>query len=570
MFLILAGSLLWTMTRTAETQTRFMMREIGDLMLERGLDVVEDFFRDEEQLGKLAADLIISENVVDAPEEAKQQLKNVLSRQTNIKRLTLYYAGGREVAIDIAHPDHPETEIMLDRPQDEPFEHGYTVWSHPFYDEEMGMSLMRLTIHVSAPDVGWPVRITIDYPVGDLEALLDEIVWKDTQVPFILFEKEQVLATTAPIYDEIKPTPDEPVPSLERMIGSPLQTIWVKTEEFDQLNHNEGAHLDISEGKEYLFLYAPLRTPQALPLVVGTYMPVEEFSAPILEIEHVALGALIFMIAGTMLVAYVGHKMGSPIKNLADKAQAIRNLELDSAQHLDRSRFYEIDETNQAFNAASSALTAFSRYVPKDLVRVLLESEFSGLESTELREMTFFFSDIVGFTKVASRLSAEETTQLLNHHFEDMTKAIIASGGTVDKFIGDGVMAFWGAPEPVANHALKAFEAAKKIAEEINSQHSDASDDSTPLRIRIGLHTGVAVVGNVGSSERMNYTCIGDSVNIAARLQDLGKVVDPQAKVIVLASQNTVDALPEGHNAKFVGDIELRGRESEIGVYRLI
>ena len=128
-----------------------------------------------------------------------------------------------------------------------------------------------------------------------------------------------------------------------------------------------------------------------------------------------------------------------------------------------------------------------------------------------LQPITVLFADIRDFTKISEHLNASEVVQLLNEFFTEMTTVIFEAGGTLDKFIGDCVMALFGAPVPAAGDVQRAVEAA------INMQR-EASRLNTQIRIGVGIHTGLAVVGNIGSSQRMQYTAIGDTVNVAARL----------------------------------------------------
>ncbi|WP_310621162.1 adenylate/guanylate cyclase domain-containing protein [Flexibacterium corallicola] len=569
LFLVVAGAMLWFMTWNAEKQTRYMMREIGALMLERGLEVVDQFFDDEEMLGQLVADLVLSEDIEGAPEQVQEQLKTILSRQTSIARISFTYPDGRHVKINLATPDKKTELSSVAPPKKGDVDTSELLWSPPYYDSQLRETLMSLTIHVHDEDDASPRRITIDYPVPDLKGLLDRIAWRANQVPFILFNRRFVLATSEPIFDRLKRSPDMPVPRLEDMAGTPLREIWLDAKDLVTMNEEFGAHLHTKSGETYLFLYAPLNRHRQLPLLVGTYMPSSEFSAPFDAITRVTYVAVVVLFLGVLLVLLVGNKMSKPIKKLAEQAGIIRRLELEKLTELPPSIFLELDQTNKSFNAAAGALTAFSHYVPRDLVRVLLRTDFAGLESTELREMTFFFSDIAGFTSVASQLSAEESTELLNAHFEELTDCITSSGGTIDKYIGDGIMAFWGAPEDMEDHARRALKAVQAISAKVMGSERVVDAQGKPLRVRVGIHTGIAVVGNVGSSERMNYTAIGDNVNIAARLQDLGKQVDPEASFIALASEAAVSYFSPMDRGKFVGEFKLRGRDSDIGVYRI-
>lgn len=175
-----------------------------------------------------------------------------------------------------------------------------------------------------------------------------------------------------------------------------------------------------------------------------------------------------------------------------------------------------IDEKKRGEHISS----LFSKYVHKDVLRELLKSPKSLNLQGEKRELTILFSDLRGFTSLSESLSPEELTNILNGYFSAMTPSILDEHGTIDKFIGDAIMAFWNAPLLVPDHERHAVLSALSMQESLrrfNSNHG------TNLAVGIGIHTGYAVVGNVGSLERVNYTVLGDTVNLASRVESLTK-----------------------------------------------
>jgi class 3 adenylate cyclase len=210
--------------------------------------------------------------------------------------------------------------------------------------------------------------------------------------------------------------------------------------------------------------------------------------------------------------------------------------------------------------------------VPKALVRRLVRrADGSDFPSVE-RELTIFFSDIAGYTAMSQRLNATESARLLNRHIALVTSAIDATGGTVDKFIGDAVMAFWGAPKRQEDHAERALRASLAAAQAVIRDNAERrAAGLPPLRVRIGLHTGRVVVGNIGAPGRVNYTIIGDAVNISERLQELGKQLGREGDdVTILLSRSTADRLPPGLPIEPAGSFSLRGRAGAVEVFRAI
>ncbi len=212
----------------------------------------------------------------------------------------------------------------------------------------------------------------------------------------------------------------------------------------------------------------------------------------------------------------------------------------------------------------------FEVYVPKSLVRRLVRQ---GEEpASEERELTVMFTDIVGFTGVAEGVTAEALADFLNHHFALIAAAVEDTGGTLDKFIGDAVMAFWGAPETQPDHAERACRAAQDICARITADNADRrADGLAPVGIRIGLHSGPAVVGNIGAPGRMNYTIVGDTVNVAQRLEQLGKRVhDGDREITVLVSEETAARLGSRDALEPAGSFEVPGRREPVEVFMLI
>ncbi|MES0869373.1 adenylate/guanylate cyclase domain-containing protein [Pseudovibrio sp. SCP19] len=567
---LIGGSMLLYVSDATNKQTTAIMRETGALIVERGLEVVEDFFRNEERMGLLAAEVLSDPLIYDAPMALREQLISILSRQTNIKRISYTFPTGRRITVQLDHANQPVREKMVIPPSEQDMEVGHHRWAPPYYDESLGETFMQFAIYIRNPVDNTISKLTLDYPTALLGQLMARIKWRASQVPFILYGRDQVLASSEEAFLEFKPSVAKPIPLISDLRNTPLSDIWGHNAKRRSLNTTYEAHIDTNMHGTYLYLYDDLRNGNRFPIIIGSYVLASEFSVPFDNLHKIFVAATAFLAVGVLLMFLIGRKLASPFVALGAQANAIRKLHMEGLSALPRSRLKEVDQANQAFNSAGVALSAFSRYVPKDLVRVLLEREFEGLNSTELREMTILFSDIAGFTGVASKLTAEETTSLLNTHFQELADCISHTHGTIDKYIGDGCMAFWGAPETMENHAQAAIDAVRLIAQRLEKELENEEGATEKPRLRIGVHTGTVVVGNIGAIERMNYTVVGDAVNVAARLQELGKQVDPEARVIALASNATVEHLTDKFHTVHLGDYQLRGREAAVDVYRIV
>ena len=207
---------------------------------------------------------------------------------------------------------------------------------------------------------------------------------------------------------------------------------------------------------------------------------------------------------------------------------------------------------------------AFEHYVAPSVVKeILASSEQLELGGTR-RRLTLMFTDLAGFTSLAERMEPEQVLEILNEHFSAMGAIIMESGGTIDKFIGDAVMAFWGAPLADEEQALHACQAAGEMQEAMQAHCASLRERNLPaISMRIGIHTGEAIVGNMGSAERFDYTAVGDSVNLAARMEGVNKYYGTE----ILISQDVVEELDGRLPAWPVDIIRVKGKSLPMEVY---
>ena len=213
----------------------------------------------------------------------------------------------------------------------------------------------------------------------------------------------------------------------------------------------------------------------------------------------------------------------------------------------------------------------FSRYVSSQVVKELLESGKSLELGGQTQSMTVLFSDIRNFTTISERLEAREVVEMLNTYFERACAPLQAAGGSIDKFIGDAIMVEFGSPLPVENHAQRGVKAAialSKVAEEFSDwMNARFPDRNLPkFAVGIGLHSGEAVIGNIGSPTRMEFTAIGDTVNLASRLEGMTKEIG----CVILASKSTIDAAGDIVNCGRSSEIKVKGRDEAVRVFEVL
>lgn len=220
-----------------------------------------------------------------------------------------------------------------------------------------------------------------------------------------------------------------------------------------------------------------------------------------------------------------------------------------------------------ADRAGRELKTAFRHYLAPDLVEQIAANPDSLQLGGQQRELTIFFSDIAGFTQFSEQLRPTELVKVLNKYLGKMTEIVLETGGTLDKYIGDAVMAFWGAPLPLPTHAVAACQAAlAQQAAIAELQRAGQLPHHIRLEARMGLHTGEVVVGNMGSTQRFSYTAMGDAVNLASRLEGVNKYYGTR----ILISEDTYRQAAAAIAAREVDAIRVKGKQKPVAIYELV
>ncbi|MCR4303002.1 MAG: adenylate/guanylate cyclase domain-containing protein [Gallionella sp.] len=205
----------------------------------------------------------------------------------------------------------------------------------------------------------------------------------------------------------------------------------------------------------------------------------------------------------------------------------------------------------------------FNRFLdPRVVSSLVAQGETPQSLSGQARDITVLFSDIRGFTTLSEKRSPEEIVSLLNRYFSLQVEIIFRHGGTLDKFIGDAIMAFWGAPQDDPQHAEHAVEAALEMEQALLRFKDELGEEGKDFDVGIGIHTGKAVVGFIGSDARMDYTAIGDTVNLSSRIEGLTKGV---ARILV--SGDTASHCQNAFDFKPTGSYKVKGRLQEVELF---
>lgn len=295
--------------------------------------------------------------------------------------------------------------------------------------------------------------------------------------------------------------------------------------------------------------------------------PISDFTAPIQRIQHqTLLFSLVALLLAVPVIALIARRMSRPLQALVEEANTIRRFDLEESIAV-TSRVREIGQLSQAMDTMKSALRTFGQYVPKDLVRQLIQTETVAELGGERRHLTLLFTDIANFTTITESQDADSLMRSTSEYFAALGDEIHDGKGTIDKFIGDAVMAFWNAPQPDPDHAAHACRTALLCRNRSNALNAAWKASGRPvMHTRFGLHSGEVVVGNVGSSDRMSYTAMGAAVNLASRVEGLNKFYGTQ----ILVSQTVYTACSERFVFRFVDWVQPKGTLTPVAIYELV
>ena len=272
--------------------------------------------------------------------------------------------------------------------------------------------------------------------------------------------------------------------------------------------------------------------------------------------------ACVFLV---LLTYILSRTISRPIELLTDDIGDL--LDFNRAKSVVRSNIEEIKFLSHAVNKLRNTLRAFAAYVPRDLVNDLLRSGNAIELGGESRYLTIMFTDLKDFSTISEVTPSRALLKCVSAYLALVSQAVKEEQGTVDKFIGDSVMAFWGAPLMDLDHAFHAcVTAVKSQRRMVNLNRQLVSEGLPALTVRIGIHSDAVLVGNVGSIERMSYTVMGDGVNVAARLEGINK----EFATAICISHATFKEAGERLWARPIDVITVKGRKGEIPIYEVV
>jgi len=474
-------------------------------------------------------------------------------------------------AIDRSVVTNPQIMLALEQ-VDHEVSWGPMVFERGQVHANVGRSLVA-----DGRDIGTLVAAV---PIARISTLISEIAETSIGTPFILAGQHGVIAHPDMEAFRADNASTHPIVPLREFSDPVIQSFPKRQrgEAFRQAGR-DGAEVAVVavEDEEAIVVSTATNTYATRPWVVGLHFPEDVAAREFKRLIGSTVLGIVFLFVSVGVAIWLGRRLARPVSDLHAMAQQVTRLEFDNVRPMPPSRIREFDEAGIVLERMVDALRAFASYVPRSLVTKLVEMGPDNVARSMERDVTVMFTDIVGFTTLAEGMSAGETAEFLNEHFGILCEAVETTGGTVDKFLGDGMMAFWGAPDPMEDHAEQAARAATLIAQKLSAYNADREARGlAPVHLRVGIHSGPVVVGNIGPTDRVNYTIVGDTVNSCQRLEALGKVVAPQDPFVALMSDATAKAIgaieagpAHDWRIEMLSAFHVPGRAAPIEVYRL-
>ncbi len=365
--------------------------------------------------------------------------------------------------------------------------------------------------------------VALDITISALSQILDDIRIGEYGLVFMLDREGRLLSYTSTRSEGGEPrfvssSTNESIEGNSKIIDTVIDKWRSSQQDFFRI-------APASDGRNYITSVMPIPEVFGARPTLGLIVPEDEFIGEIkrntTRAIQIGVFALVLAVAFTFVVARL---LSKNLVRVATEARKVSNFELSENLNL-KSNIQEVAELGAAIASMKAGLSSFGAFVPKELVRSILSKAERISVGGETRDVTLMFADLKGFTRQTEGLEPEVLMPALSEYFEVMEKEISGNQGTVDKYIGDAIMAIWNAPLDDTDHPVHACRAALACLQAEAKLNSDGGAlPLRPLHTRFGLHTGRVVVGNVGSLSRLQYTALGAAVNFASRLESLNKV----------------------------------------------
>jgi adenylate cyclase len=495
---------------------------------------------------------------------------------------------GASIAINLVRPT-PSGELpmrrMFEDQQDNKvgqldlWKYGYDARKRPWYRETMKADRSLVSSPYLSFAIGAPV-ITVSAPLrGKVPGVIAADLKLDTFSDFVQAQRPGehgiVLISDstgsliahpdfAQFVVDAMTHPSQPqLPNINEINSGVVADVLRRS---DGRDHYDGSIRD-DQGRDYLFKVAKFTLGEQYHASILLLAAQEDFAKDVRRLQFT--GLILAIIAGAAFIPVVwifGSGMSRSLKSITAQAVKLQKLAAPDPSPVG-SRIKEIHELGGAMELAQRAIWSFARFIPKEIVRGIIDNSISTELGGARDEITVVFTDVRDFTAIAESADPDVLMHQMSRYFSVLTEAFLAEGGTVDKFIGDAMMVFWNAPNPQPDHVERACRAAlagRAAGDKLNSQFE--TEGLKPFFTRFGIHVGDAVVGNLGATERMNYTALGNTVNLAARLEGLNK----QFGTSILVSEGVYLRAQHCFQFRALESVLAKGMTKETRVFELV
>ncbi|MBN2824941.1 MAG: hypothetical protein JXQ76_06450 [Campylobacterales bacterium] len=433
-----------------------------------------------------------------------------------------------------------------------------TYWSNPYK-------------YATSSDIG----ITISSPYFDKNGVKIKVAGADitsSKLHDFLIEQSQKVQGNIVMFDNeqhiiassFKDDHSQEVIKLSKF--SPSKVVRDAANWYNRYAKTRGSISD-EKGNEYLYFFSNFPKDSnsmdwRLLIIIPKEIILGKITATMYETIIISFVILLLFIG---VVIYASQKLSHPIIEISNQIKSIEKLKLD-IDIQDNSQISEIRKAQSSLQSLQVALSSFIKYLPVELIKKLMAAGQEAKVDGEERELAIMFTDIENFTTISEAMPPKDVALQLSEYFEAINRAILATGGTTDKYIGDAVLAFWGAPQKVDQPCRKAIETALMVQRFTYELNQRWGKKGKPIfKTRIGIHYGKSLVGNIGSNERLNYTVIGDSVNIASRLEEINK----EYGTYLVFSNSVYEQIKEYYPVQYLDTLSLKGKTQSTKLYTI-
>ena len=437
------------------------------------------------------------------------------------------------------------------------------LWSEPYTfktTHEIGVTVSTPILAEGKKEVHGV--ISVDFSLNDFADLLHQLKTTANSCIRLINDKNEILASTLDNENiNRQGSARSAADKLLKVTAINDESLQIATKNLIGTNETHITY-EISDGTAFI---ASKRRLHSVPFSMLIITPQSDFTEVFdeLKLNMFLLSLLVFLFSSVIVIIF-SHKISKPISQLCKSAIAVGKMDFKNYSEPQQSGIYEIKELASAIEQMESSVSTFSKYTPKDILNEILKNGGTTNIGGMTKEVTLFFSDIEKFSTVSEKLPAEYLISHISEYFEELTKIIAKHNGIIDKYIGDSIMAIWGAPNPDEDQVINACEAALNCQQMLKTLKDKwVSLGKPPLPTRIGLHSGIAIVGNIGSHERINFTAIGNTVDIASSLEGTNKIYGTR----ILASETVESKAHDKILFRVIDRVAVNGSRSGITIF---